>query len=137
MTAETLPEAARVLRERAEAATPGPWSLAEDWAYVASGSDGVIHGYYEGDCPACGDEIKDEASVALGGEDAQWIATMHPGVGLDLADLLETLGSAWGMDHRAGLSGCRRCTMKPPNAHGPCVMCQAEDVARAILGESA
>lgn len=55
--------------------TAAPWSMEEDWAYIASGSDSVIHGYYEGDCPACGDEIQDDASVALSGENAAFIAT--------------------------------------------------------------
>lgn len=68
MSAARLREAARVLRERAEAATPGPWEMFRDpiGIHVESGGErGLI-------------------------ADAVYIATMHPGVGLALADWLDT-----------------------------------------------
>jgi hypothetical protein len=65
--------------ERAKAAlhetTPGPWVVnREGLACISSGSDSVIHGYFDGNCGDCGDEVHDEASVAIGIEDAQFIA---------------------------------------------------------------
>lgn len=88
---ETLRKAAALIRERANAATQGPWSLEQDWAVVASGSDSVIHGYYEGTCPACDEGITDTASVALQVEDAQHIASWHPAVALAVADWLDSV----------------------------------------------
>ena len=89
MSADRLREAAKVLRERAEAATPGPWQHGEDWAAISADSDSVVHAYYQRPCEACGNDIYDEASVAVSVMDAAYIATMHPGVGLALADWLD------------------------------------------------
>ena len=80
MTADRLREAARVLREDATAAThgaPGPWRtwITSDrkWTIVDSNSHGTL-------APArCVDD-----------DVATYIATMHPGVGLALADWLDT-----------------------------------------------
>ena len=58
-----------------QAATEGPWEVCEeDWACISHGPDSVIHGYYEGECSACGSSMLDKASVALDGEDAEFIA---------------------------------------------------------------
>lgn len=81
MSADRLREAARVLREDATAATrgaPGPWRtwITSDrkWTIVDSNSHGNI-------APArCVDD-----------DVAAYIATMHPGVGLALADWLDNL----------------------------------------------
>ena len=78
-----------MLRERAEAATPGPWQCDEEWAPVTAGPDSVFHGYYCGGCHACGQEIRDDAEVSISPENRTYIATMHPGVGLALADWLD------------------------------------------------
>ena len=81
MSADRLREAARVLRERAEAATPGPWLHIP--ASVCG--PGTLGGGMTGD---------PEEHVYMGNqhppEDAAYIATMHPGVGLALADWLDT-----------------------------------------------
>lgn len=79
---ERLREAARVLRERSEAATPGPWE--------------------SGPCAGClgTDHAHDATPVVMGGRgryivakvggpDAAYIATMHPVVGLALANWLD------------------------------------------------
>lgn len=70
------------LVERAKAAlqgtTAGPWIVnREGWACISSGSDSVIHGYFEGDCPDCGDRIIDNAMVAVSIEDATFIAEVR------------------------------------------------------------
>ena len=76
MSADRLREAAKVLREQAEAATPGPWRSVQG----ASGDLWWV-------------ELPNTADVALDlhGENATYIATMHPGVGLALADWLDDL----------------------------------------------
>ena len=80
--------------------TPGPWEVCEeDWATISSGSDSVIHGYYDDECPACGDEVKDDASVAISIEDAR----LHQG-------RLE----AWG---EPGHGACFRLTLPLVRGH--------------------
>ena len=118
MSAETLRRAATVLRERAEKATPGPWRMVGEFlndterAYVVP--------------------ERDDHYVCAGGspdldDDSPYIATMHPGVGLALAEwlLIES--------HHVASHQCE--------AHCPPDGCDevhaALTVARAILGESA
>ena len=57
-----------------EGVTAGPWVNTEDWAVISSGPDSVLHGYFEGSCPVCGDEIEDRAYVAISIEDLEFIA---------------------------------------------------------------
>ena len=85
MSAQRLRDAAKVLRERAEAATPGPWHLfgmagvgAKDFEVVDERR--VV-------CDGC-EETVDRMGCYLR-EDATYIATMHPGVALALADWLD------------------------------------------------
>ena len=76
---ETLREAAKTLRERAEAATPGPWdfSISEDRAWALT---------------AAGEAIVSRSAVD---EDATLIATLHPGVALALADWLDDVADSY------------------------------------------
>ena len=91
MSAELLRRAATILRERAEAATPGPWkqtdgfrSHDDDRAYVVPTGREVHY--------VC-------AGGVLGvDEDAPYIATMHPGVGLAIAKWLEDVAAGWMWD---------------------------------------
>lgn len=107
MSAARLREAAKVLRERAEAATPGPWvthpvgaradvrGLPENTSHDYRGNAVATAGDSEfGACPA---------------KDAHYIATMHPGVGLALADWLEAQGTHVGSyycETQCELDGC-------------------------------
>lgn len=76
--AEELREAARLLRERAEKATPGPWASLD-------GGDRLVAWKPDGDGDF--DYVIDEP---IGNADnADYIALMHPGVGLALADFLD------------------------------------------------
>ena len=98
MSADRLREAARVLRERAEAATRGPWNwecYREDLPSLLglAGTPGVyewrqevIEADHSGEC-GC----RSACYLTLGVDpaDQTYIATMHPGVGLALADLLD------------------------------------------------
>lgn len=85
MSAERLREAARVLRERAEATTwvpeCGGW-----WLPFAE-----IEGYEPGHYPVA--EADSTVAEATTGGTATYIATMHPGVGLALAHWLDDLAS--------------------------------------------
>ena len=77
--AETLREAAKVLRGRAEAATPGPWAVRAgnvEHYFPYLGGYGVIASPLE--------------------SDATLIATMHPGVALALADWLDAEAAVQG-----------------------------------------
>ncbi len=76
---EFLREAATLLRERAEAATPGPWARGDPSTVENTRASCVIDG--DGGMP-CSDE------------DAAHIAMMHPGVALALADWLDEVAAA-------------------------------------------
>lgn len=111
MTAETLRRAAALMRERAEAATPGPWddtapsdwaSGEESWVWSESGTNVCIT--HEGDDP-----------------DATHIASWHPAVALEVASLLMTLADF--MDEGEPLPD------DLVDAHGA-------GIARAYLGEA-
>ena len=84
MSAQRLRDAAKVLRENAATATVGVWSVVDegtdDWPHLA------VYG---------GPNLQDEVTGGgLTESDAQYIAIMHPGVGLALADWLD-LVAAW------------------------------------------
>lgn len=77
MTADLLREAARLMRERAEVATPGPWTCYGDHLVWPSEKG-----------PAANDPI-----LAMVGPDhddcAEHIASWHPAVALAIADWLD------------------------------------------------
>lgn len=77
MTAETLREAARVLRERALEAAPHPW-------------ESIAAGAWTGRVFAADSEMVAKVSTEVSDDhsNAEYIATMHPGVALALADWL-------------------------------------------------
>lgn len=132
---ETLREAAKVLRERAEAATPGPWeadmhevsqhwSRPEPWQTVASSEVACMAYCYGGS----GRGIERE-------EDATFIATMHPGVALALADWLGKEADGDGrMSHRFPdlAEGeviawvCAACGTLINDAYGPTTTCPVD-----------
>ena len=72
MSADRLREAAATLRRRAQRATPGPWEVIGGGEYVQG--PGIL-------------VAPDDGGVTT--TDADLIATMHPGVALALADVLE------------------------------------------------
>jgi len=83
--AEELRAAAELIRDRAEAATPGPWhafSHSQDW-YVGSSFGQVTTGVH--DEPGSDELVLIERDHA----DAEHIAGMHPGVALAVADWLD------------------------------------------------
>ena len=82
MSADLLREAATILRERAEAATLGPWRD------IPMGSEGST---IIADPPAAKPSIITSRRVGRFPEfaDAMYAATVQPAVGLALADLLD------------------------------------------------
>ncbi len=95
-----LREAAKVLRERAEAAPPGPWG-------TQAGTSGL-----PADGPTTYTLTAPTGDIATGEYDRHdgcaldYAATMHPGVGLALADLLDGLADdePWDFRHDEALA---------------------------------
>ena len=125
MSAETLRRAAALMRERAEAATPGPW-LAD-----VLGSEGYAVREVNGK-PQPGSRIPRPVRVARCGYEewgtdkanAAHIASWHPAVALAVAGWLDDTASA--NERVAELSG--EPTSRVLNKH-------ALAVARAYLGD--
>lgn len=125
---DDLRAAAKLLRDRAEAATPGPWS------HVDHGKDGAFNGC--GQVITWGEGVEGGDIAAPSGdlyprggyspmEDMAYIATVHPGVGLALADWLESVVVRW----------VGRAELNYPARH--VFQQHALRVARLILGEAA
>jgi len=119
VSGEALRRAAALMRERAEAATPGPW-LAGLGAYV--------------EIPE-GDEEPSIADTWGHRGNAEHIASWHPAIALAVADWLDTAGAdlwAHGPLCECG-SGCLDCDddMWQPHVR------RALAVARAYLGADA
>jgi hypothetical protein len=106
VSADLLRKAAEILRERAKAATQGEWKA--DGAEVHALFRGL--GYYLA-------VIEDDETRPV---DAAYIATMHPAVGLALADWL---------DDEAG-----RCDLAREHAEDARTYDAAERIARLIVG---
>lgn len=124
--AETLRRAAALMRERAEAATPGPWRHTDSEAANDVWNGGIVVVSTDGDPIAnCEDEwYEPDPGEPAPVNDAEHIASWHPAVALAVADWLEAEAES----HRADVVG--------PFPSGCCRMSQALAVARAYLGES-
>jgi len=113
--AEELRAAAKLMRERAEAATPGPWK------HMCMGSEGCITIRASGTIRERG-----HGRVAKHGwkdwqadhADAEFVASVHPGVALAVADWLDMAVS---------------CGCEPGDDHAD-IKAAALAVARAYLG---
>jgi hypothetical protein len=88
MTAELLREAAALMRERAEAATPGPWHPAttgvecgDHWSVIE----------YPAMNPVARVPSDDGSNDDQREPDARHIASWHPAVALAVADVLDSL----------------------------------------------
>jgi len=115
---EELRSAAVLLRQRAEDATPGPWKHTghgPGYEHMGCGEvytlgDGVEGGGIAapaGDCYPRGDYSPDG--------DMAWIATVHPGVGLALADAMDQAASDFGN----GTDEAFQKLMLEASQHGP------------------
>lgn len=139
MSADVLRKAAALMRERAEAATPGPWSAADEHGLL----DGAEPAWcvsnmrpgYEAMSPTEG-YLGDVAETSLGFHEArdqrnaEHIAGMHPAVALAVADWLDKAAR----DMQA--------VVEDANAYGEQVRDLTRDfgpalnLARAYLGEA-
>lgn len=87
--ADLLRAAAEKLRAAAQAATPSPWRR-----HTASYPHLVLQGPV--DVPASEVDGMISTNLAVNeAADATWIALMHPGVGLALAELLDGYATDW------------------------------------------
>jgi hypothetical protein len=92
VSAETLRRAAALMRERAEAATPGPWKMWDGWGPTSDGLMGVARfGPDSGERVFIHDEQRD-----LYASRGNWehIASWHPAVALAVADWLDDTANA-------------------------------------------
>jgi hypothetical protein len=119
MSADLLRQAATLLRERADAAPPGPWHaewFGQEYVVLDPTGDSVIESTYV---------VSDNGIAGYRREDCghveDYIATMHPGVGHALADWLDVNAREWGDDET---------DWTDPLLAAPVA------VARAVLGET-
>ena len=123
MSAETLRRAAAKMRERAEAATPGPWSIVPGasnvWRFPDEGTPTLVVNGVGGNVPA---RSRREARMT----DAEHIASWHPAVALAVADWL---------DSHAEIHALRTCDERlfAPRRRD-LLPCPALALARAYLG---
>lgn len=145
---ETLREAAKVLRERAGAAIPGPWETRSGSLIARSSSSPRLMWPPHATADAQMWEGQREQQAA----DATYIATMHPGVALALAGWLDKAADGDGlMPHRFPEGApsevvswaCGECATVIREAYGPTTTCPVDwrprdphalRVAEAILG---
>jgi hypothetical protein len=139
MSADLLREAAKVLRGRAEAAKPGPWSAADEHGLMPDAWPAwcvsQMRPGYESMSPEDG-YVTDVADVhgddKTACPDADYIATMHPGVGLALADWLDDIAAGWMWDDDGAACDWDGMPLKLDEA----VDSHAVKVARLILGRA-
>jgi hypothetical protein len=94
-SAAELRKAAATLRERALLASQGPWE--SDQRRMTVWAD-------HGDCQVVRSDVDGPDA------DLDYIATMHPGVGLALADWLDTAGAdLWAHGPLCCAEGCMKC----------------------------
>jgi hypothetical protein len=99
--AETIRHAAKLMRERAEAATPSPWCWEATGDKDSSWAAGLVHD--EDGNPLTGEIDKGEGSIidgvceSIDGNpgDGAHIASWHPGVALAVADWLDEAAGAY------------------------------------------
>ena len=128
--AETLRRAAKLMRERAGAATPGPWFTRSDgdW-YVCSNAFGLVSTGIH-DEPSMGHLV----NVERDHRDAAHIASWHPGVALAIAELLDLTAEA--IENIPGL-GRGHVDGGPCDDYACMLKHKALTAARIYLGEEA
>jgi hypothetical protein len=132
MSAELLRRAAALMRERAEAATPGPWITHEMGnVFVGNQADGRTSGLWE-IVHMSGDDLRDliPEAATRNRADAEHIASWHPAVALAVADWLEEV-AAWDDEGCGRVPGIEQTNY--PDAVMGSLAC-ATTVARAYLG---
>lgn len=129
MSAEILRRAANLMRERAGAATPGPWLVDQpgDGAplFIGNRTDGSVY--------STADRMGDltSAAAAQRRDDAEHIASWHPAVALAVADWLDSMYRRWEAAENSLSAMSVRAMSGGLNHPDP----DALAVARAYLGE--
>lgn len=126
MSAAELRQAAETLRERAERSAAGPWEAYGNGRVGQPSKPSLIFAVAE--CYPLGGSHKQK-------QQAEYIATMHPGVALALADWLDKAGADWFAfgdedHHRPEHEPCDYCDDDPYGPH----LRSALTIARLING---
>ena len=118
MSADLLRRAAALMRERAEAATPGPWVVYSDATVRAWADDDYRDVAYPDTAPQ---------------QNGDHISSWHPLVALAVADALDTAGAdLWAHGPLCCPDGCSECD---DDLWAPHVR-RALAIARAYVGEA-
>ncbi len=87
VSTEVLRKTSALLRKRAGAATKGPWKFGEfdggvtKHSWVVYAAEKNMHGKNE--------QVVTEYGIGADGHEAEYVASMHPDIGLALADVLD------------------------------------------------
>ena len=92
--ADTLREAATLIRERANAATPGPWHVCDEPEWSEEDGRGVCGPAHEPIARLAEDWYEPDPGEPTAENDADHIASWHPAVALAVADWLEQMARA-------------------------------------------
>lgn len=90
MSAETLRRAAALMRERATAATPGPWHVCESPEWHEDSDQAICGPSHEPTALMAEEWYEDEDGEPTAAIDAHHIASWHPAVALTVAVWLES-----------------------------------------------
>jgi hypothetical protein len=94
MSADLLREAAEVLRALSNGATDGPWAAGHECDGVLAERRTVVRA--DGKRVVTVGQTRPHHHGPEAEVNVAYIATMHPGVGLALADWLDTMAVIWG-----------------------------------------
>lgn len=148
MSAEKLREAATLMRSRAKAATPGPWTGGSKASCYDFGCDDPQRPD-DGRCVGVEISAPSQRSWLSGARhhdverataDGEHVASWHPTVVLAVADWLDAVAAAKGLPVPPGMptdKGERWSSSAGPWAIPPNVEHAALTMARAYLGETA
>jgi hypothetical protein len=136
--ADTVRRAAKLLRERTEAVPPGPWTRSRHAPTAGRGPachvvDAAVQAPH-----AVGVRVCDTGPYDHGSRTAEFIATLHPGVMLPVADSWEHQADDMADYHaRESLAGGLKSPAVGTDVHGLRHDWTATlAAARALLGES-
>ena len=107
MSAELLREAAALMRQRAEAATEGPWSLTYISEAAVPSQHAVDRHYVMGCFDGNPKNPTGPAAMCEFPADADYIASWHPAVALAVADWLDNAARIWPFDGPPALAVAR------------------------------
>ncbi len=113
MSAEKLRQAAALMRERAEAATPSPWVLWVDGIY--RNPEQNDQGWLQYDARIA--EVGDDPDDFVTEPDADHIASWHPAVALAVADWLDHAAESADLNRTPYVDDHYRAALKVATAY--------------------